>query len=62
MGNEKNIRRQIKTTLHPDQEKQLQAVCKIRGERESVIVREAVIKYLRSALSNQVLQQHIESD
>ena len=61
MSDEKNIRRQVKTTLHPDQEKQLQAVCKFRGERESVIIREAITKYLRSALSDQVLQEHIET-
>lgn len=53
MIDDKSIRKPIKTTLHPEQEMQLQAICKARGERQSVIVREAIVKYLRTALVNQ---------
>ena len=56
----KTIRRQIRTTLLPAYEKMLAALCDEQGKKESEIVRDAVVKYLRSSLSGQVIQSEKE--
>ncbi len=55
MSDKKKFRRQIRTTLIPEYEKMLAAICVEQEKKESEIVREAIVKYLRSYLSTQVI-------
>ena len=61
MNDKATYRRQVRTTLTPIHEKMLDAICEERGKREPEIVREALIKYLRSAISERVIQKHFEN-
>jgi hypothetical protein len=54
-------RRQIRTTLTATDQKMLDAVCVERGCKESAVVREALVKYLRHAISDLVIHQHSET-
>ena len=53
-------RRQIRTTLPETYQRMLDNVCEEQGKKESEIIRDAVVKYLRSYSSNQVIQAEKE--
>lgn len=53
-------RRQIRTTLAPEYERMLAGLSMDNGEKESDIVRRAIVKYLRSYFSNEVISKEKE--
>ena len=61
MSDKNTYRRQVRTTLNPEHEKMLDAICEERGKREPEIVREALVKFLRSAISEAVIREQVEA-
>lgn len=63
MSDQKTIRlRQVKTTLNREQEEIFNSFCKKAGQRESVVVRNAILKYMRSALSDRLVESNTIED
>jgi len=56
----KKVSHQIKTTLPESYQKVFESICEEKDKKESELAREAIIKYLKSYSSSELIEAHKE--